>query len=433
MQINATLDVDLVALEEQDTVSVMLDITAPEGDHETARPAQAIVVVLDRSGSMSGERLHMAKKSLLALVGRLDARDSFGLVTFHSEARVEVPADTVASLGRDRILHRIAGIAPGGMTDMSSGYLRGLQEARRVVGDGGATVLLLSDGHANTGTTDPQAFQRLAAKAVGDRITTSSIGIGIGYDDGILGELAVGGAGNHTFAENPDAAGAAVIGEVTGLLSKTAQAVSLLVKPTGDVTGVTVLNDLPAAAVSDGVMVELGDFYASETRRLLLSLDVPAIASLGLARVASLELSYVRLPEMEQETVTVPVSVNVVPSDEAAGRSAQPEVRRERLLLETQTAKRASEDALRAGDADRATTVLKSSRAALARMFAQDTSEELEEEIGFIDRTLEDIQYRDAMYSTRRMSSDRRKKARGMRRREQGGSWDADGTYNPEG
>jgi hypothetical protein len=64
-----------------------------------------------------------------------------------------------------------------------------------------------------------------------------------------------------------------------------------------------------------GVLVELGDFSAGEERKVLVTVEVPAAAALGLA----------------QRTVTVPVVVNVVRGDEAAGRIPRPAVVRERL------------------------------------------------------------------------------------------------------
>ena len=96
------------------------------------------------------------------------------------------------------------------MTDLSGGYLRGLQEARRGAGPAGATIVLLSDGHANAGITDPAALREVAANAGAQSITTSTIGIGHGYDQDLLAEIATGGNGNHSFAADGDSAAAAL-------------------------------------------------------------------------------------------------------------------------------------------------------------------------------------------------------------------------------
>src|SRR4051794_16246415 len=186
------------------------------------------------------------------------------------------------------------------------------------------------------------------------------------YDETLLAALARGGQCNHVFAEEPDTAAAAVSGEVSGLLSRTAQAVSLLVRPTDDVASVTVFNDLPGHVVDGGIMLEIGDLWAGEQRKLLLGLDVPASPALGVAQGATLELRYVALPDLVEQTVTLPVSVNVVPGDEAAGRVPDPRVHTELLFQRAQQAKREAADAIADGDERRAMQVLSSAAADLA-------------------------------------------------------------------
>src|SRR5690606_33817671 len=112
--------------------------------------------------------------------------------------------------------------------------------------------------------------------------------------------------------------GRALASEVEGLLAQTAQAVSLTVRPSREVAAVRLFNDLPSTPIEGGFMVELGDLYSEETRRLVLEIDVPAIAELGLAQVCELELRWVDLRTMRSELATIPVHVNVVPGDQAA-------------------------------------------------------------------------------------------------------------------
>ena len=149
------------------------------------------------------------------------------------------------------------------------------------------------------------------------------------------------------FAEEGDSAGRLIAAEVDGLLSQTAQAVSLIIRPTGDVAGLQLWNDLPVTAIDGGAMVELGDLYGGEARKLVLTLSVPSMSALGLAKVAELELRYVELPSATEHTVGVPVHVNVVPGDQAAGRIPDPTVRSELSYQQAQDAKRKASDALR--------------------------------------------------------------------------------------
>ena len=197
-------------------------------------------------------------------------------------------------------------------------------------------------------------------------MTTSTVGIGLDYDETLLAALATAGQGGHAFAQDGDAAAAAVAGEVEGLLSKTVQAASLTIRPTGDVQAITVWNDLPSHAIEGGVVAELGDLWAGEERKLLVTLAVPAMPSLGLAQVATLELTYVALPELEEQTVTLPLHVNVVPGDQAAGRVPDPKVRTELVFQRAQQAKRRAAEALGAGDVQAARAAYRAAAADIA-------------------------------------------------------------------
>ena len=413
MHVSAHADVDVVAVEAEDQVTVMLELEAPAPRASAPRPAATLEVVLDRSGSMSGERLDAAKEALVRLVDRLDPTDRFGVVAFDDEVQVVVPAGGLAHKHAAR--HAIASLFPGGMTNLSAGLLRGMQEARRVASDGGATVLLLSDGHANAGETDAR---RLAAVAAGGRhhgITTTTVGIGMDYDELLLSEVARGGQGSHVFAEHGDGAAAAVAGEVEGLLTKTVQAASLIVRPDAAVDSFTVWNDLPAHPIDGGIMVELGDLWAGEQRKVVFTLAVPAKPALGLARVAELEVRYVVLPDMAEQTVTLPVHVNVVPGDQAAGRIPDPKVRTELVYQQVQAAKRKAADALRDGDHDRAQSTYRAARVALDDAIAACPAPELDDELRILSELSERVAGGDAVWSAKfsRMDQSRKSRKRG--------------------
>jgi Ca-activated chloride channel family protein len=369
MKINALLDVNVVAVEAEDQVSVLLELEAPAGAVGDRAPS-SLVVVLDRSGSMSGAPLEGAKRALAALVQRLDPTDNFGLVTFDDTAQLVVPAGPLTD--KQAVLDRIGRIHAGGMTDLSAGYLRGLRELRNVLRGGdrtvGGTVLVISDGHVNSGITEASEIAAVAGTAYAEGVVTSTLGYGEGYDETMLAALARDGSGNHVFAADPDAAGVAIAAEVDGLLSKVVQAATLTVEFQPAVQMLRLHNDLPAQQVADGkVVIELGDLYAAEQRKLLMTLKVPAMAALGLARVATLELQYVELPGLVEHLVTLPIAVNVVPGDEAAKRIADPTVQSEVLFQQAQETKRRASEAFETGDLDRGRRLLAESAGHLDR------------------------------------------------------------------
>lgn len=368
MKFSAALDVNVVAHETADEVTVLLELAAPAGTLAAQRPPSALQIVLDCSGSMAGAPLEGAKQALVALVQRLEPTDLFGLVVFDNQATVAVPAGPLTD--KAAIVSQINEIRAGGSTDLSSGYLRGLREIRRAATAAditGGTMLVISDGHVNAGITDAEQMAEVTTTAAASHIITSTLGYGRHYDETMLSAIARAGNGNHVFAENPDAAGAAIAGEVDDLLSKVAQAVSVTVHFEPQVGSLNMYNDLPAHQIGDGqVMIELGDLYALEQRKLLLRMGVDGLPALGLTQIAEITLQYVEMPDLVEQTVTLPISVNVVPGDELGDRLPDPTVVSERLFQEAQASKLKASRAYESGDRETGDAFLAQTVAGLA-------------------------------------------------------------------
>ncbi len=200
-----------------------------------------------------------------------------------------------------------------------------------------------------------------------------------------------------------------ISGEVEGLLAQTVQAASLLVRMSPHVRAVQVLNELPVTSTEDGVLAELGSFYADEKRKLLLVFDIPGIAALGLAEVATLEFTYVELPAVAQHTVTVPLHVNVVPGDQAAGRIPDPVVRTEVAFLRAQQAKRRASTHLSAGDTEAALREISGAQATVDAALASAPPElvaDLNEEAEVLRNLAHETEYGLATRAAKLSSSD---------------------------
>ena len=227
--------------------------------------------------------------------------------------------------------------------------MKGLEQLRPAPADGVRKILLLTDGIANVGITDAGTLSQLAATAAGERIGTTTIGIGSDFDEELLTRMADAGGGNAHYAETADAAPAIFTRELDGLTQIAAQNVSIEIRPCAEVQVLGILNEYPHIAVPGGVQVALGDAYAGEKRRVVFELHVPHLAALGPAPVAEIVLRYVSVgAKVEQHEVTIPLAVNLVSADEAAASAPDLEVREEVLVLK---AARARDEAIRLADA----------------------------------------------------------------------------------
>ena len=431
MHVKALLDLDMVAMEASDELTLMLDLTAPANAKQISRPSQAVQIVVDRSGSMDGGRLESAKGSLLKLIDRLAPQDYFGIVSFDDTALVEVPTRKMSDHHLPTLRKSIRELHTGGSTDISAGYLLGLREVNRIHAEGGATLLLISDGHANAGERDPRFFADVSSKSATEKVTTSTIGIGTGYDETILESLAKGGGGAHRFAGSIDEAVGAIAAEVDDLLDKTIVNAVLRLTPTAAMTStpaIEVLQRLPYWKDGESYVVQLGDFYSGENRRFVIKIDLPGVAALGLCKIADITVEYLDLAARQEIAVTMPVNVNVVPGDVAAGRVADPIVRAERLILEAQTAKSLAVDELRSGKIKEASSRLNNTAASLRReaSLIPVTDDRSAESLAIIKAEAEEIEVlaktaevEDVMYSSKRMTESYSRKTRSRNVRNQ--------------
>lgn len=357
MKINAQLDMDVVALETDDTVTCMLTFEAPMPDRDESRPAETLVAVLDRSGSMAGEPLASAKVALHNLVDVMKPHDKFGLVVFDKQARVQVPVRALADHDRATVHSLIEGIEAGSTTDLAAGYVLGLREARRHKSDVGASVIVLSDGYANEGTTDPTVMSQLADRARMRQMTTVTIGLGENYDDALLEAMAAGGGGNHRFAATADDAIAVLAQEAGDLLAKVAINTTVRVQPSlpGIIDGIGSLHEVPRWLESDAggdpvVVLAVGDIYAGETRQLLIQFQVPGLPALGIFDLANIAVEFTALPALEENEVHWPLTVGVIEGSEMSQHQPEPHVRVAALLAQTTKAKKEAVQALQQND-----------------------------------------------------------------------------------
>jgi Ca-activated chloride channel family protein len=345
LRANVRLEHELLALDHDGHVDLMLEIEAPRPASAARRPPARAALVVDESGSMHGPKLLTAKRCLAWLAGRLDRDDRVALVGFDTEARLHRP---LGPAGGEDLLRAVAGLAPRGTTNLSAGLLMGLEQLEGAP-DGPRALILLTDGWANEGVTDPDRLVALARGAAARGTTVSTIGFGEEFSEDLLQAMAAGGGGRAHYAPTPDAAPAIFAEELRGLTALVAQTVSLEVRPHPLVTRVDALNDLPATPVAGGVRLDLGEAFAGDRRRVVLRLEAGHLRTLGPCAIAELVLRHVAVSDgAERHTVRIPVAVNLVSAEEARRGGSDLAVTTE---VESLLADRARDEAIRRADA----------------------------------------------------------------------------------
>lgn len=335
MDATVRFDHQLLAVESEHAVHCMLELDLPAASDDDRAPLR-LALVIDRSGSMAGRSLDVAKDCAEFLARHLRPTDELAVITYDDTVSLVLP---LAPANPTAAHAAIAGIGPGGSTNLSGGWLKGLEELRRA-DDGVRRVLLLTDGLANVGVTDTAQLVSVA-KGTKEQAATTTIGFGASFDEDLLNAIADASGGAAYFAETPDDAPGIFAEEFEGLATLVAQNVSVEIRPGDDVELLGVLNEYPSITVPGGVQVQVGDAYGGERRRLVFSLQIPEVAKLGPARVADVVLRYVQVGEqVASHETTIPVIVNLVSADEAAAAALDQEVVDEVVLLHAANARK---------------------------------------------------------------------------------------------
>lgn len=253
-------------------------------------------LVLDHSGSMSGEKLASLKAAAKLALEQMGPQDLVSIVVFDDKVQVVAPSQPVTDVAALQRL--VDGIRDGGGTAMSRGMKAGLEELRKGLGPARVSrMLLLTDGE--TFGDEPQCRQ-LAGEAGGQGIAITALGLGEQWKEELLDAIAQasGGASDFiptgqpavilkTFEQQVRAAQAAVVQNAQLLLR-------LLpgVLPRAVWRAMPVIAQLGHRALSDrDVQITLGDLESGAGQSILVELLLPARPA-GVYRMAQAEVSY---------------------------------------------------------------------------------------------------------------------------------------------
>jgi Ca-activated chloride channel family protein len=182
---------------------VLVSLVAPAAPPKANRKPINVSFVLDRSGSMAGERkIELVKEAVDKAIGMLRKDDRFSLVIYDDKIDVLMESTSASNEAKKAAKKQLDRVSARGNTDLCGGWLRGCEQAAMHLDDGGsAKCLLLTDGLANHGITDRAELARHAGELRQRGILTSTFGVGSDFDEVLLQNMADAGDGNAYYVE----------------------------------------------------------------------------------------------------------------------------------------------------------------------------------------------------------------------------------------
>ncbi|MBM4089427.1 MAG: VWA domain-containing protein [Planctomycetes bacterium] len=292
-----------------------------------------VAIVIDRSGSMSGDKITKAREAALMAVDRLNANDIVSVVAYNDTVSVLVPATKVSD--KAAIRAGIERLEAFGSTALFAGVSKGADEVRKFLSrDCVNRVILVSDGQANVGPSSTSALAELGQSLAKERICVTTIGLGLNYNEDLMTQLARTSDGNSGFANSSDDLVRLMKSEFGDVLAVVAQELSVRIDCAEGIRPVRVLGR-EADITGNTVRVLVNQLNAGQEKYVLLEVEVPATRANQTREVAAVTASYANMMTRATDTLSATTSVRFTDSLAEAERSVNREVM---IAVVTQTA-----------------------------------------------------------------------------------------------
>lgn len=358
MKVTTRFDYPAVPVGEKFTVRLMIGV---QGEVKDKRKYPInLALAIDRSGSMGGGKIEKVLEATRLIAGMMEQQDIFSLVTFDDKVETIIPSAKGADLkGIDMLLNKIA---LGGNTFLSGGYEEAGRQSFNAPRTAISRIVLLSDGQANQGITDLSQLSELAKAFRQKGATTSTFGVGIDFDEGLMTNLAESGGGNANFIEDPLQAADVFREELDMMRGLTDVDCSICFKSAMSGVFAQQLNTFP---IENEAWV-LGDVSCAEERFFILELSLPAfekcMTGVHLGDIVVFSRSgFVGSGgkgDCSDSNIQIPINISVVDSKQFDAIKPDTRVLIESALLSVARVKREARELARSGNFDAAANIL---------------------------------------------------------------------------
>jgi Ca-activated chloride channel family protein len=275
MRFDVQIDRQLIRAGARSDRYVLVQLTVPLGDRAKERPLVNLGLVLDRSGSMSGTKIRLVRQAAEQAIRTLSERDRFSLVVYDNEIDVLAESRQATPEAKRWAIDRLRSIDARGTTALHEGWLRGAEQvALHQTPEFINRVLLLTDGLANVGLTDPDHLEDCARQLHKRGVQTTTFGVGADFDEALLERIALAGGGNFYFIEQAQQISDFLTSELGEILEVVARDVAIEVESASGVV-VRALSEAREGSRDGAWSFGLGDLVSGQEMEVVLHLNFP--------------------------------------------------------------------------------------------------------------------------------------------------------------
>ena len=268
------------------SVYLRLNLKSLSAAKSERRTPVNVAIVIDRSGSMQGDRIAAAKEGARVALNRLSSDDTVSLVSYNHDVDVREPGGAPAQFARQAARRPSTALKADGTTALYAGVKEGGRQVEEFVSDNNVNrVVLLSDGLANVGPSTPGELAELGRKLASKGISVSTIGLGLDYNEDLMQRLAAASDGNHVFVERPSDLAEIFDREFGDALSVSARDITIIIECKLGFKPMRILGR-DGSIDGDKVTLKLNQLQADNERYVVVELQAPEGRGEGAADVA---------------------------------------------------------------------------------------------------------------------------------------------------
>lgn len=358
-----TLDVTpaskLLEAGKKQTTWVRVGVTGFKMETDKERPPVNIAIVLDKSGSMGGQKIAKAREAAMGAIDRLGPNDIITVVTYDTTVNILVPATKLSD--KEYVKKAISQVNSGGGTALFAGVSKGAAEIRKFLDKERVNrIILLSDGLANEGPSSPSELGALGASLKKEGISVSTLGLGLDYNEDLMAQLAGKSGGNHQFIERATELADIFNREFDDVTSVVAQEVSIEVTVPEGIRPVRVLG-ADSEIAGQNIQLLFSQIYSEQNRHVVIELELPETKDGKKLQLAKVVANYQNMKSGKTDKLSGVASIKFSEDKAQVEASLDKDVMEDVVVFVANEQNRLATDFLDAGDLLKCASTLEAS------------------------------------------------------------------------